>query len=206
GTVIAIRRRSRMDRLLAVLAVTGVLTFVGLYGIYRSYYLAHTLPLLLLLAAGALHNLDNRRGVAVVLLAAASVGVLARGVANVPAQDYRPVLPMATAMREHLPAGTRVVGLDPLYVRLTDTHFFEQQAYNLLAVQQGIPPGAVWEVVNPEAVVLIERYPLEVPPGLLAYMDAESFNRVDCWTHEITGEVGLYLRGERNDGPCESIP
>ncbi|MEL6268649.1 MAG: hypothetical protein AAFR22_02475, partial [Chloroflexota bacterium] len=207
GVVIAGYRHSRMDRLLLLLATAGVLTFVGLYGTFRSYYLAHTLPMLLLLGAGAIHTLRERYGLALVLLAAASTGVVARNVQNVPAQDYRPVLHMATAMRDYIPPETRIVGLDPLYVRMADYDFFEQQAYNLVAQQQGIPQRAVWERIAPDAVVLIERYPLAPPPELLDYMDAEGFALAACWAHDITGVVGLYVRGvPATDGTCEAVP
>ena len=42
---------------------------------------------------------------------------------------------------------------------------------------------------------------------LLDYMDAEGFALAACWAHDITGVVGLYVRGvPATDGTCEAVP
>ncbi len=195
GCVAAVRRNTRQDRLLLIVSAVGVVVLSTLYPIYRSYYQVHTLPLLMLLGAGAVAALPRNhisRIAAVLLVTAAGAGYLLRG-ASVNPQDYRPAFAVADELREVVPPDVRFAGVDPFYVRMSDYDFFEQQAILLLAQQRGIGVDEAWEVVAPEAVAIVRDYPLPPPPGLTDYIERYNMQRVHCWTVETLGQVDLYM-------------
>jgi PAS domain-containing protein len=193
GAVLAARRNTAFERLLLSVSVVSVLVFLTLYPIFRWYYLAHLLPVLMLLAAGALRALPERtRTLAVVMLTAAGAGYLLRSAVQ-NSQDYRPALVVADAIREVVPPDTRFTGVDPFYLRMTDYPFFEQQIIQIIADQRDISIDEAWELVAPEAVALVSEYPLPPPPGLRDYIARHEMVRVRCWQVTRLGEVELFV-------------
>jgi len=191
--------------------VVSVIVLTTLYPTYRTYYQAHTLSILLILAALALGRLP-RQGwpwlAAVLMLFAAGAGSLLRG-STTRSQDYRPALPIAQEIQQILPPDTVFAGLDPLYHHLYDQPFFEQQAILLLARQQEIEVDAAWQLVGPQAVAVMEDYPLPPAPGLLDYIEQMQMQCVQRWQAPTVGRVVLYALPEmalQPDASCRSTP
>lgn len=208
GTVIAARQNTPLARLLLSVLVLSVAIFLTLYPIFRWYYLAHLLPVLMLLAAAALAALPDKpsvRAAALVVITVAGAGYLLRGVV-LNEQDYRPALAVADAIREVIPPDTPFTGVDPFYLRMSDYPFFEQQIIQLFARQRGVSVDKAWEIVAPEAVALVSDYPLPYPPGLLDYIARHEMVRVRCWQVVRLGEVELFIMPPALDVVSECVP
>jgi hypothetical protein len=195
GAVVAIRRNTPLDRLLLIVGGVSLLVPMTLYPVFRWYYLAHTLPILMLFAAGLLASLPDQaalRNIAVLLITAAGAGYLLRGVI-LNSQDYSPAHAVAREMRAVIPAGTTFTGVDPFYVVMPDYPFFEQQVITLLAASEGVSAADAWEIVAPDAVALVSDYPLPTPAGIMAYIDRHDMVRAYCWQVAPLGTVDLYM-------------
>ncbi len=197
GAVVTLRRNTPLDRLLLIVGAVSVLVPMTLYPVFRWYYLAHTLPVLMLFAAGLVAKLPDRamlRNVAVLLITVAGAGYVLRG-AILNSQDYSPAHAVAREMREVIPAGTSFTGVDPFYVVMHDYPFFEQQIITLLGNQENVTAVDAWEIVAPGAIALVSDYPLPPPAGIMTYIERHGMVKTHCWQAAPLGTIDLYMSG-----------
>ena len=206
GIPAAVERRSDLNRLVLIVVLVAPVALGVLYGYYSRYYLLHLFVPFGWLAACAVERAirqfrrEARHAVAVTLvwlLAAAGLGRLAGDVWRDGAQNYHEALEAADWVRAWVPPAATFVGIDPFYLRMVDyPNFVEFNTGAVLAEKGQTSEAAAWARIHPDAVVLVERYPIAMPASLRTYVLGEGFRRAACaWTPKL-GAVELYMRSD----------
>lgn len=225
GVVVALRGGGHWEQRLVFVALGSMFVFGLTYDYYRDYYAVHLLPVYMLLAAVALNALrvvdlrEAKRALRETLVLAAvtlllGIAVLswqARRVIADAGQDYSVVRAVADQMRPLVPQDAVFLGVDPLYLRMSDyPNFVEFNTGLALALYRGMSETEAWESIAPEVVAIFQDYPIPPPQSLLDYVRDEGFARVACWEGANIGRVDLYLRvmpeGQIAATVCTTVP
>ena len=220
GAALGVWQRDRFARRITVILVVSAAVIALLYGYYRPYYVAQTLGLLAILAAGLFHWLmtDPKAGVRAyraqtalgIVVFVSVVGMVARQMQNGEfSERFNDMIAIAQAARAVIPPEAVIVGSDPMYFALNDAPEFSEYAVAGWAGGKfNIAESAVWEQIAPDAVLVAYDNPLAPPPSLLDYLQANAFGMVACWHSPQVGQVDLFMRaGSASAAPtCEEMP
>jgi hypothetical protein len=216
GCVLMALRRSALDRLLLTVILSSVLILSFLYSPLRMHYVYHMLPLLWMALAGGLsvvvQSLPDAKqhtvlpGLAL-LISLAGTGLILQQVRQESRQSYDPVLDIAHDARAYITDEDVLVSVDPTFFAFYDhPAFYEITAGHFNSRQTGIREAAYWDVLAPTAVLIVDGYPLPYPSALRDYMATRDFQRVQCWSHRVTGRVELHvLNADLSTKPCENL-
>jgi hypothetical protein len=219
GVIVALKRRTPLDRLLVIVLLSSALIFAGSYPYYRDYYLAHSLVPLTLLAGGAFYELEKtlpveqRRAIVTgttVFIVVACLGILVQRLDTDRAQRYNQALEVASRIRDIVPTQEVFVGVDPFYFEMYDyASFVELNTAGWVSVLTGIDEREAWEQIGPTAVAIVNGYPIAPPEPLLDYIEAHELHRVQCWSTDKLDEVVLYMQtipdGYTPSDDCEMV-
>lgn len=200
GAGVAVRLAHPLNRVLVVVWAVNMGFIAFFYGFYRSYYLAHSIGIYLLLAVALVYVMIEQLHISppIVLsgLAMASLGLTVHRVGfSDLAVGYHEAFALADAVREYVPPDQRLVGIDPMYFRMADyDDFVEVASAPWLANREGITRLEAWERIQPSAVVIVEGYPTPPDEALRAYVAQDGWERVACWEGERVGHVDLFMR------------
>ena len=204
GVALVVRRRTALGRLsITVLVISTLWLSIG-YGYYRTYYLAHSIPLYIVLAASAFDYLHRRfepsrasfyLNLLLIFAVVTSFGWLYAKVGANRSQDYSHAVDIARQIRAYLSPEETFIGADPLYFGMHDyPHFVEFNSGVYMASRDGIPEQQVWERLDPAAIAIIQDYPIAPPASLLTYMSTNGFTLLRCWESDRIGRVDLYVK------------
>lgn len=200
GAGVAVRLAHPLNRVLVVVWAVNMGFIAFFYGFYRSYYLAHSIGIYLLLAVALVYVMIEQLHVSPMMvlsgLAMASLGLTVHRVGfSDLAVGYHEAFALADAVREYVPPDQRLVGIDPMYFRMADyDDFVEVASAPWLANREGITRLEAWERIQPSAVVIVEGYPTPPDEALRVYVAQDGWERVACWEGERVGHVDLFMR------------
>jgi hypothetical protein len=219
GAAVSLIQHNTFDRLLIVVPIVSGIVLAVLYGYYRDYYFVHLLPFYVLLAAAALGYLERQlppiraslymTALMLFLLCAAAGWLAGKMIAN-RSQDYGQAQDVAEKIRAFIPQDATFIGVDPLYLRMSDyPNFVEFNVGLFMALRDHIDERTAWERINPSSVIIIEDYPIKPPESLLAYVREQHFTLVHCWDANHIGRVDLYMQTVPKDAnpsaDCEPL-
>lgn len=200
GAGVALRLTHPINRLFVVVWAVNMGFIAFFYGFYRSYYLAHSIGLYLLLAVAVLYYVIEHLHVSpTVILSCVAMASLGLTVHRVGFSDlavgYGEAFALADAVREHVAPDQRVVAIDPMYFRMSDyADFVEVASAPWIANRENITRFEAWERIQPDAVLIVEGYPTPPDDELRAYVAQAGWARTACWEGERVGHVDLFVR------------
>lgn len=201
GLVVGVRSSSRFTRLLLVVQVVNVLIIALFYGYYRTYYVAQSIGLFVLMTAVLMDGLQrdlSRRAVVglALLMLTAHLGLLFNQRRQPElANGFNAAITAAQQARAAIPTAGVVVGSDPMYFALHDYGaFVEYATAGWVRNKFGTAEAELWEQVNPDAVLIVYNNPESAPQSLLAYLDNAAYPAVACWESSQIGRIDLYIR------------
>lgn len=217
GLVAVWRSGTPFEQNIAIIFVVSLAVLGVVFGYVRTYYLIHSLPIFLLLSAYGFFRIEqallqsgHARVVWVLLLALviASGGMLVNMLQREYSNNYDASRIIARELRGYLTPADRIVAADPLYFELADyPHFADISVVPWRANFGDMDEAAVWEQLDPTAIVVLPAYPNPYPQSTFDYLAAHDFVMVQCWNAPVVGRVDLYMLAgtAATDTSCRQI-
>lgn len=217
GLVAVWRHGTPFEHKIAIIFVVSTIVLAIVFGYVRTYYLIHSLPVFLLLSAygffqleQALRQSGHLHAVWMLILAllVASGGLLVSMLQSEVSNNYDAARTIARELRDYLTLDDRIVGADPLYFELSDyPHFADISVAPWRANFGDLDQAAVWQQIDPTAVVVFRSYPNPYPQSIFDHLESFDFALVQCWQSRAVGRVDLYrLDGAAlADATCQQI-
>lgn len=211
GLAVGLRAKQPLMRLLLMVFVVNMSIIAVLYGYYRTYYVAQSVGLFVLMVAPLFADMKAeapRVGVVLVLLVMSAGLVWNRWNQSELRHGFNDTLAVAEAARAYLPDDAVIVGTDPMYFRLSDyPHFSDYATAGWVRNKFGTSEADLWAQIDPDAVFWLPNNPEQPPTSLFDYITQADYVQVACWQSARIGQVDLYLRGEHSPvASCEDLP
>jgi hypothetical protein len=215
-------RKPFADRGIAVMSILWLLLMMIGAHYFRLFYIPHGLPLLALLAGvGLAQGLPLLMGTQAPRLTVITVLVTVWlsawvGSSALRSESLLDVVRIGRTIAEHIPDGATVVGAEPYYFGMVPdfAHTFRSGAYEQTSSAiLGRPAADTWAIMQPDYVIFSQNW-LQEPhptPGLLDYMQQQSFRRLGCWQSTSLGVIELWgieassLDAQLAQCPTESV-
>jgi hypothetical protein len=180
------------------LLLVGTLVLALTYDRYRIHYQLHLVVPMMMLLGMILHRVaqyERRVADSSFLLLIAVNGIyLVQGVTR-SSQSYDEALVVAQEIAPLLETDAHIMGIDPMWYGFShNPNFTEINAPARYQLETGLPVDDVWNTFSPEAIILNRGYPIPMPEGTDAYMQATSMHLVACWDTQRAGRIELWAR------------
>ncbi|MEO0563680.1 MAG: hypothetical protein AAF125_16360, partial [Chloroflexota bacterium] len=199
GLGVGLRRNDPFVRLIAVVLLVSSVVIAGLYGYYRSYYVAQTVSLFALLTAALLAPVVQAGGERIriglaIFLVAGNVGYVANRYMNDEfRENFNATLTVAADLREMLPTGSVVITTDPMYFKLVDhAEVVEYATAGWAAGKFETTEAAIWEQSASDYVVMVYENPERPPASLIDYIETRGMAPTHCWNSARIGQIDLF--------------
>lgn len=205
------RDRKPMLRLLTVVWVVNMAIIAVLYGYYRTYYVAQSVGLFVLMSAALFAQLrtDAARLTVAALIAVASIGfTVNRWQQPELRHGFNDAIHIAHVAAEDIAPDAVVIAPDPMYFPLYDrAEFVDYATAGWVRNKFGTPDATLWAQIAPDAILWMPANPEPPPTSLWDYITENDYISVRCWQSPHVGRVDLFVQADRpTTDLCEDLP